>query len=389
MPRTLIVGGGLIGSAAARHLSDFGDDVVLIAPSEPADRHTHDGVFASHYDEGRITRILDPDPAWSITAARSIARYGDLQEDTGIRFFEPVGFLHLSSKESESLAQSSVVGRAHGANFETLDSDDLRQRFPFLAVEDGDKGLHEHETAGYISPRAMVTAQIAATKANGATVVDSPAVRVTVTGSGVEVETGDGDVLTGDRTLIAAGGFTNAWNLVPSPLDLRVYARTTVLLPVAGDVLAGLETMPSIVDGVSGAYLLPPIRYPDGRHYVKIGIGTNADERLKTAADLDAWFKGPGSQANRDEFTDLITTMIPSLSGIDAIHTDTCVTTYTISGLPMIDFVDEDDRVAVAVAGNGKGAKSSDDWGYAAALLLSGRDWDHPIERVRLGAVFL
>lgn len=53
----IVVGRGLIGTAAARHLSHRGHRVALIGPSEPACRHRHRGPFGSHYDEGRITRI--------------------------------------------------------------------------------------------------------------------------------------------------------------------------------------------------------------------------------------------------------------------------------------------------------------------------------------------
>ena len=66
-----VIGGGLFGSAAARHLVSDGHDVVLLAPPEPADRSEHDGVFASHYDEARITRVLDSDPLWSDLARAS------------------------------------------------------------------------------------------------------------------------------------------------------------------------------------------------------------------------------------------------------------------------------------------------------------------------------
>jgi sarcosine oxidase len=36
--------------------------VVVLGPDEPAHRAAHTGVFASHYDEGRITRVVDRDP---------------------------------------------------------------------------------------------------------------------------------------------------------------------------------------------------------------------------------------------------------------------------------------------------------------------------------------
>jgi len=54
-----VVGLGLVGSAALRYLSAAGHRCVGIGPPEPVDWSRHDGVFASHYDSGRITRRLD------------------------------------------------------------------------------------------------------------------------------------------------------------------------------------------------------------------------------------------------------------------------------------------------------------------------------------------
>ena len=59
-----IVGAGLFGSAAARHLSKVSDGVALIGPKEPQQKSTHKGVFASHYDTSRLTRVIDPNLVW-------------------------------------------------------------------------------------------------------------------------------------------------------------------------------------------------------------------------------------------------------------------------------------------------------------------------------------
>ena len=55
----IVIGRGLIGSAAARHLAIQGANVALVGPSEPTNLKTHTGVFSSHYDSARIVRILD------------------------------------------------------------------------------------------------------------------------------------------------------------------------------------------------------------------------------------------------------------------------------------------------------------------------------------------
>jgi len=94
----LVIGKGLIASAAARYLthevnaavsaemSGGINKVALIGPDEPAhqdDWASHDGVFASHYDQGRITRVLDADlDTWGTLAKKSIDVYGWLEQTT-------------------------------------------------------------------------------------------------------------------------------------------------------------------------------------------------------------------------------------------------------------------------------------------------------------------
>ena len=55
----VVVGRGMMGAAAARHLAKTGASVALVGRGEPADWKAHDGVFSSHYDSGRITRTID------------------------------------------------------------------------------------------------------------------------------------------------------------------------------------------------------------------------------------------------------------------------------------------------------------------------------------------
>jgi len=100
-----IIGRGMIGSAAARHLSKAGHDVTLIGPVEPEIRATHQGVFGSHYDEGRITRLLDPHPIWEDLAANSIARYNEIKT-------QQAG--HISPRRL--VAAQTKAALRHGAN---------------------------------------------------------------------------------------------------------------------------------------------------------------------------------------------------------------------------------------------------------------------------------
>ena len=89
----IVIGNGLIVSAAARYLAGESDAVALLGPPEPCDWENHDGVFSSHYDEGRITRIMDSNPHWAEFTHRSIDQYPIIEKESGIRFFHPVGCL--------------------------------------------------------------------------------------------------------------------------------------------------------------------------------------------------------------------------------------------------------------------------------------------------------
>ena len=67
-----VIGRGMMGTSAAKHLANQGVSTIIIGPGEPKNKSTHMGVFGSHYDSGRITRILDRDPYYAKISEVSI-----------------------------------------------------------------------------------------------------------------------------------------------------------------------------------------------------------------------------------------------------------------------------------------------------------------------------
>lgn len=383
MHRIVVIGRGLIGSAAARHLAEGTDGIVCVGPDEPQTRAGHDGVFASHYDEGRMTRNVDPMPEWAITAGHSIKRYRDLETRSGIRFYTAAGYLGLGSPGSTYNARCAETGAANGIAIERLDTATMRARYPFLSLADDTDGLAEGGGAGHISPRRMVEAQSRLADRAGATIIRQAARAIRAAAKGVEIELWDGTVLLSEKVLIAAGAFTAPCGLSPVDLGVTVYGRTTVLVRIEGEAEEALREMPTMIDCAIGAYMLPPIRYPDGHSYLKIGVGTTSDPTFTSLGGLQDWFKGDGSPQNRAEFTAHLKALIPVLNQCPVWHTDTCAVTRTASDLPIIDFV-QDDRIAVVVGGNGKGAKGSDEWGRIAAGFVRELPWSSEVAREKL-----
>jgi glycine/D-amino acid oxidase-like deaminating enzyme len=164
---------------------------------------------------------------------------------------------------------------------------------------------------------------------------------------------------------------------------LIVYGRTVVLAEIDKHIGNILNKMTTMYVADSNAYILPPIEYPDGKTYLKIGIGSKSDKILKSRSDLIAWFQGKGSEKDFREFREYISGLIPSLQECENWHTKSCAVTQTSTGLPYIDYVVQD-RIAVATGGNGKAAKSADDWGLFAAQMMINDNQEHPISHEEL-----
>ncbi|MDX3925062.1 MAG: FAD-dependent oxidoreductase [Shinella sp.] len=371
----IVVGKGMMGAAAGRHLALEGANVALVGPDEPDDWKSHDGVYASHYDNGRITRTIDNDPDWALLANRSIARYREIEALSGISFYGETGCLISGAASADFMRSVVSVSQRFNLDAPEMDRRGMAERFPWFDLPQTSVGVFEAKGAGYVNPRALVAAQAACAEKAGAAVICSQVSSTVEVGGKVEVTLRSGEVLTAGRVLVAAGGFSVAPGLLPRPADLIVKARTVLFAQVASDELARYEGMPSWID--EGAdpsdhfYLLPPIRYPDGRYYIKIG-GDPTDIVLADERAIRAWFRTDGGAAAAQHLRRILLKMMPDLRPV-SFSTAPCVTTYTVHGYPYIGFAGSE-RIALLSGGNGAAAKSSDEIGrLGARLIVDGR----------------
>lgn len=370
----IVIGRGMMGAAAAKYLAQQSDGVAVIGPDEPQDTKTHQGVFASHYDEARITRTIDPDADWALMANRSIARYADIARESGVEFYAPVGCLVVGPKRGGDNPYIQNVCNAAGklnVKTELLNDSDLEKTFSYFSFEGGCEGVFEATNAGYVNPRALVKAQSILAEKAGATVVREVAVCVRDEGGVVVVTTAEGNEYRADNVLVAAGGFSIMEGLLPQPLKLVVYKRTVTFFEIPEDELQTYAGMPSLIyepsDPVKHIYMLPPVRYPDGKVYLK--IGGDPDDKLVTGdADMRDWFRSGGRQVVQDHLTAIVSTLVPSVD-LSRVSTGACVVSKTPGGYPAIGFTSSP-RIAVLTGGCGTAAKSSDEIGRLGAVLL-------------------
>jgi len=368
-----VVGAGMIGACAAWRIAARGLSVALVGPGEPEDKSGHRGVFSSHYDQGRITRILDADPLWARLAQASIARYRDLEREGGIGFYCETGCLRLGPAGDAGLDAADRNGLALGARHRRLTADELRQHLPLLCLPDGAEGLLETDRAGHVNPRALVAAACAAAERRGGRLVRAEVRALDVLSGGCRLTLVDGNRLDAGRVLVATGAFAHDRAILPRRLDLAVEPRTVVMFACDGAALAGLPSLISSIGGDGGEidlYAVPPVAYPDGRVYFKAGTGAFSAP-LDTAAGIEPvkdWFRGPGRAHEIAYIRACVEGLLPVLSGA-AVTTSQCAVTVSPTNHPYIAMIDGG-PIGVAVGGNGYAAKSCLEIGRIAGDMI-------------------
>jgi sarcosine oxidase len=379
--RFAVVGRGPAASAAARHLAEAGETVALVGPEEPAGRVHPEGAFASHYDEGRQAEFAAHNEGISRLSHASAAAFRTLQQRTGIAFYRDHPNLWVMPRGHRTdyldLDRCEALAKQLGVELVPLDDAALAARFPEFRFPAGSRGLVEPR-GGLINPRQLVRAQLAAARAAGASVVDDEVVALRRRPGEVELATRGGATLRAEQALVAVGGFANASRLLERRLALSLHGVTVVLVESPGGPRPEIPSVTFVLGSEQAprtGFAMPPLRYPDGRFYLK---GATASSVSTTLADdaLGAWFRSDGAAADGPELVALLREVLPGFAA-GAVRTVPCLVAYTPSGLPYVDRVDE--RVGVVAGCNACGVMTSDELGRLAAATMRGAPWSGPL----------
>ena len=387
-----IIGAGLFGSAAARHLSNVSDGVALIGPAEPQQKSTHQGVFASHYDVSRLVRGIDPDLTWAALAKRSIDRYRNIEDASGIGFYHDIGYMMLTpgglGADWFNLPAMREVAAELDVDIEDVDDASLEQRFPYLRFTPGSSAVIQRKNAGYINPRRLLEAQQKLSLAQGTTLLREVVVQIRKSGEQIELELRSGQKVRANRVLVATGAYTNATSLLPHKLDMKIRAAMIMESEVAPETRASYPTtLYAKTDGEEDFWglLMPPITYPDGRSYIKTMDGYYGPAPLEGYKALGDWNRGNGHEHHHPVLQRALHEVFPSLE-ILSTHFKPCLIADTASHYPYIDMLD--DRIGIVVGGNGKAAKSSDEIGRIAAGMIRTQSWPSLLPQASFAAKF-
>ena len=387
-----VVGAGMMGASLARHAGALHETVALIGPDEPQDPTAFQDPFGAHHDQARITRILSSDAITAELAKRSLAHWPEIEAVAGDSFYSASGVLLVADRcHSDYLGKLRQQATELGQPTTDLDLARLLQNHPEFAFDSSVffGALAEPAPAGHFNPRLFVAAQKELAALNGVQRIPLSVQVIKPDAGGYLIECA-GQQLSARRVVVTAGAYSNSRQLLPHALALRLKPEVVIYAELDQAGSERFKRMPALIyendNPLAGdLYLLPPVRYRDGRVYIKMGANTMTDRYISGEPALNDWYRSGDSDRELDSLRQVLQALMP---GLDAVswHTRRCAITRTFHEQPYIDRVD-DNGWYVAVGGNGHSAKTADAIGRLAAGYIENGIWSDSLDPSTFRAV--
>lgn len=379
-----VVGAGPIGSATARHLAETGVDVVVVGPKDPAGAIDPNMPWSGWSDESRMYHAIDVPLPSAILARRARNRFADIEKRSGIDFVTGHEAITVSTDRPGKHVDGSK-SRHHsnldlllsnatdlGVPVERMDHGELTRRYPTVKWAPGAVGLRQPQGL-VLNPRTFVAAQLTLAHRAGIEHVESRVIAITEDHEGVQLETKTLGTIRARKAVVAAGPYINLDQLLPRQLDAGLMGLTVALAQVPENTPLFPTLMYSTLTSEVpfAGLIVPPVRYPDGKWYVK-ATGMGAMETLpKNAAAVQEWVYSGGDAAGAEQLIGPLTALIPGLQ-VEAVVAKPCLVTENRDSRPYIGRVS--DSVVVATEGE-HGVTIADEVGRLAAGLARSGVW--------------
>lgn len=149
-----------------------------------------------------------------------------------------------------------------------------------------------------VNPRDLVRAELAAAVAAGAVLHRDEVTALAPHPAGRRVLTRSGAAWTASKVVVATGASTNMNGLLPRRLAMDTFGATVVLVatddPRADELPALMYLKAREGDIAYGGIIMPPLRYPDGRRYLKCAGNSLLANPLTTADEVTRWVRAGG-----------------------------------------------------------------------------------------------
>lgn len=206
----VIIGLGAVGSSTLYQLSKSGISLLGI------DRFNPPHFLGSSHGETRITRLAVGESASYVPIVkRSHEIWREIEALSGNEIFTSCGGVLLDSGKtpwskhgSTGFLKNTVrIAQEFGIDYQLLQSNEIREKFPLLQIENEDSGYFE-PAAGYLRPELAIQSQLKLAEKNGATVLlNNPVLSISKTKENkVQVNLGNEQILA-DLVINCSGGW--------------------------------------------------------------------------------------------------------------------------------------------------------------------------------------
>jgi sarcosine oxidase len=368
----IVIGKGLVGSAAAKYLAKSGEKVAIIGTNEPQEHETP-LVYASHYDQARVQRIVGKDEAWTKLNADAAQEYSTIQKESGIDFHRGVGCLYVNPYgEDEYLKNLPTLAQKFNVPYHSFKNEnDKGEYFSDFHFPEKSMGIFEPHPSGHINPRLLVQAQLHIFEKQGGAIITDTVIHLSPTNDDTfMLKTASGQTYFTQKVVVATGSFMNHLDLLPQKLQLKTKSEVVLLVKIEEKMLDYYANMPSLLyeideDETEGIYMLPPVQYPDGHFYLKIGANSPDDLFFEDLEAIQNWFRVGNDAQYAPALIRAIQKILPNLN-LENVLTKKCIISRTEHGRP---YIGETQQKGLFVAGgcNGYSAMCSDAMGKVAA----------------------
>ncbi|WP_145476101.1 N-methyl-L-tryptophan oxidase [Yersinia similis] len=195
----IVIGSGSVGSAAGYYASQAGLNVLMIDSAMPPHQ------AGSHHGETRIMRhAYGEGEKYVPLVLRAQALWDQLAAQTGEKLFQACGVINLGPDNSTFLQNVQRSAQQYDLPVETLNSTQIREKWPVFTVPDNYIGVFEPRSGYLHSELAVKTLIKAVTEAGCGILFNCPVTAIESHHAGVDVVTIDG-TYSATKVVVTAG----------------------------------------------------------------------------------------------------------------------------------------------------------------------------------------
>ncbi|RIK38431.1 MAG: N-methyl-L-tryptophan oxidase [Chloroflexi bacterium] len=353
---SIVIGAGVMGSAAAYHLAKDGRRVLLIEQFKVG--HTH----GSSHGGSRIIRYTHDDVAYVRLMPAIFELWRRLEAESGIPLLQMTGGLYLGPEDEAFLCGAQQALQTLQYPYESLSPTELPARFPQFRIPSGWLALYQEQSGILAATRCVETLARQAVRC-GATVREQTQVQaVRPEGGGVAVRlagAGGEETVYAAQAVITAGPWTQRLlaPLLPYALPLQVTHQQVAYFAVEQPDLYAVGRCPLYIFTALPHFYGFPIFERAGE--IKVGM-----ELVGTVVDPDA-----PRTAMDTAIPELSAAIERTLVGVrpEPTRVELCLYTETPNHHFIIDRHPEHPQILIAGGFSGRGFK----FGIAVGRLLA------------------